>query len=306
MSPFFSVVIPVYNRADALRCAIASVLAQTEQDFEILVVDDGSSDHPETVVEDFRDPRLQLIRQQNRGGGAARNRGIDAARGTFCAFLDSDDVFLPHHLGTLRRVLEGSVNLAAYARIRVERGADKTILKPPRALATGENMAVYLMCDRGFVPTITLAVPRAAAASVRYHEALPPSEDTDFAIRLALDGVGFTMLEEPGAVWKDLADPHRASAHLGAEAVRGWLEAIRPRIPARAYYGCRGWNYAKCLAAGGQRWRALGLTAAALVRGAYPLRLAGIVLLQVLLSGGAYRRLADGLIRLGAGRLKHR
>src|SRR5438876_870324 len=90
---FFSVVIPVYNRADVLDGALRSVLAQTEQDFEIIVVDDGSKDDPARVVGAFDDPRIRFHRQINRGGGAARNAGVDLAKGRFTAFLDSDDVY---------------------------------------------------------------------------------------------------------------------------------------------------------------------------------------------------------------------
>jgi glycosyltransferase involved in cell wall biosynthesis len=302
MTPFFSVIVPVYNRAAALQTAIASVLAQSEQDFEIVVVDDGSTDRPEETVSSFADPRIVLVRQENRGGGAARNAGIDRASGRFVAFLDSDDAFLPHHLGALRKLLEGTAGVAGYARLKVDRGGGRIILKPPRAIRAGEDMAVYLMCERGFVPTITLAVEREQAKRVRYRENLPPAEDTDFAIRLAICGVTFRMLPEPGAVWRDVADVGRLSADLRGEAVRVWLEELRPRISARAYYGALGWSYAKCLAAEGKRGQALGLCLSAIARGCYPAGLAGIVALQVLLSGGAYRRLADAAIRwLGAG-----
>ena len=132
--PFFSVIIPVYNRAAALGRAIESVLAQTCQDFEIVVVDDGSRDDPAATVARFADPRIRLFRQENAGGGAARNRAMDEARGRFVAPLDSDDVFLPHHLAAMRTLLEGTENLVGYARIRVDRGEGRVILKPPRAL----------------------------------------------------------------------------------------------------------------------------------------------------------------------------
>ena len=120
-APFFSVVIPVYNRAAELRPAIASVRAQTFQDFEIVVVDDGSRDNPQEVIESFRDPRIHFIRQPNAGGGAARNRGIDETRGRFVAFLDSDDVFLPHHLASMHALLKDTQDIAGYARVWVDR-----------------------------------------------------------------------------------------------------------------------------------------------------------------------------------------
>jgi len=105
--PHFSVIIPVYNRAKTLGAAIQSVLAQSCQDFEIVIVDDGSTDDPAAVIAQFSDPRIRFLRQKNQGGGAARNAAIDAARGRLIAPLDSDDIFLPHHLQTMKMLLHG-------------------------------------------------------------------------------------------------------------------------------------------------------------------------------------------------------
>ena len=128
MTPFFSVVIPVYNRALLLAEALRSVLAQTDQDFEIIVVDDGSTDNPARTVEELADPRIVFVRQENRGGGAARNAGIDKARGRFIAFLDSDDCFFPHHLASMRKLLQNAPGTVGYARILVNRGEGRTFL----------------------------------------------------------------------------------------------------------------------------------------------------------------------------------
>jgi len=291
-TPFFSVVIPVYNRADALRTALASVLAQTEQDFEIVVVDDGSADDPKATADSFADPRIRFHRQANSGGGAARNAGIDLARGKLIAFLDSDDVYLPHHLKAMRALLENRPGTASYARVIVDRGRGRRFLKPPRAIRKGEHMADYLFADRGFVPTITLVVPRAIAKVVRYSEILRIAEDADFAIRLFLSGCKFAFAETPGAVWTDEADPNRTSARGKSERLAAWLESHRVEMPASAYYGCRGWAYAK-LVAKNDRWRALRLYLDAIWRGCYSPKLAFVVFLQIFLPASGYRRLAD-------------
>jgi len=296
MRAFFSVVIPVYNRADALGDAIRAVLAQSEQDFEIVVVDDGSRDDPRRVVETFGDPRIRFFAQANRGGGAARNAGIDQARGRFVAFLDSDDVYLPGHLAAMRKLIDGTTDTVGYARMIVDRGRGRTFLKPPRAIRPGEHMADYLLCERGFVPTITVVVARETAGRVRYHEDLRAAEDTDFAIRLFLAGQRFVMAEEPGAVWRDVPDPGRTSAGRKGGRMIPWLEEMRPRIPARAYHGCRGWAIAKHVATA-DRLAALELYLSALRRGCYRPGLAGIVFLQIFLSDRAYRAVADGAIQ---------
>lgn len=292
MTPFFSVIIPVYNRAGALATAIASVRAQTCQDFEIVVVDDGSIDDPRTIAESFNDPRIRFFRQDNKGGGAARNTALDKAQGRFIAPLDSDDIFLPEHLARMKALLDGGRNLVGYARMQVDRGEGRIFTKPPRAIAADEEMASYLLCDRGFVPTITIAVEREMARRIRYHERLRAAEDTDFAIRLSLAGCRFAMIEEAGAVWKDLADPDRASAGKGRDDLGAWLEQMKPMITPRAYHGGRGWAYAK-LVAQDRPLRALGLYMNAVLRGCFSPRLAAIIALQIFLGRSGYRRLAD-------------
>jgi glycosyltransferase involved in cell wall biosynthesis len=100
----FSVVIPVYNSRTTLPRTVASVLAQTFTDFELIVVDDGSTDSGVATLPQPLDPRIVVLRQPNAGEGAARNRGIAAARHEWVAFLDADDIWLPDHLAELDRI----------------------------------------------------------------------------------------------------------------------------------------------------------------------------------------------------------
>lgn len=97
--PQVSVIIPTYNRAEFLRSAIASVLNQTYQDFEIIVVDDGSKDNTENVVSHFNNRKIRYVRHEtNKGVTVARNTGILNSKGAFIAFLDDDDEWLPQKL----------------------------------------------------------------------------------------------------------------------------------------------------------------------------------------------------------------
>lgn len=96
--PFFSIIIPTYNRAQYLVATLESVLKQTYPHYEILIVDDGSTDQTKQVVESFKSPFLHYIYQDNGERGKARNKGIEAAKGEYITFLDSDDLFYPHHL----------------------------------------------------------------------------------------------------------------------------------------------------------------------------------------------------------------
>ena len=95
-----SVVIPLYNKEKQVGRTLSSVLAQTFQDFEVVIVDDGSTDGSAEVVKTFDNPRIRLIRQANAGVSAARNRGIDAARYDYIALLDADDLWEPEYLAT--------------------------------------------------------------------------------------------------------------------------------------------------------------------------------------------------------------
>ena len=104
---FFSVVIPLYNKQKYIAAAVESILAQTFSDFEIIVVDDCSTDTSVTVVSRFSDPRIKIIsRPENGGLSATRNTGINAATSEFIAFLDADDTWKPEFLRRIRDLIE--------------------------------------------------------------------------------------------------------------------------------------------------------------------------------------------------------
>jgi glycosyltransferase involved in cell wall biosynthesis len=107
MSVRVSVVVPLYNKTLWVERCLDSILRQNYADFEVIVVDDGSTDGGEKKVEGLRDPRVRLIRQSNAGPGAARNRGVKEARGEFVAMLDADDAWDPGYLSESVQILDG-------------------------------------------------------------------------------------------------------------------------------------------------------------------------------------------------------
>lgn len=100
VSPFFSIVLPTYNRASLIGPAIRSVLNQRFEDFELIIVDDGSTDNTKEVVQLFNDPRILYFYVDNQERSIARNFGIEQSSGKYVNFLDSDDFFYPDHLLT--------------------------------------------------------------------------------------------------------------------------------------------------------------------------------------------------------------
>lgn len=111
----FSVVIPLYNKEPHIQRTINSVLAQKVQDFEIIVVDDGSTDNSVEVVKNFKDQRIRLIQQKNAGVSAARNKGVKETKADLIAFLDADDEWMPCFLETVLRLREKYPEAGAYA-----------------------------------------------------------------------------------------------------------------------------------------------------------------------------------------------
>jgi hypothetical protein len=124
-----SVVIPLYNKGPYIARTLDSVLCQTFQNFEVIVMDDGSTDNGAEVVRMFHDPRIRLIQQENHGLSATRNRGVGESRGAFIAFLDADDEWMPEHLEVLERLRErypeAGVYTTAYRKIHPSTGSKK-------------------------------------------------------------------------------------------------------------------------------------------------------------------------------------
>ena len=304
--PIFTVVIPVYNRAHLILPILESVKQQTFSDLECIIVDDGSKDASalEKVVHEFGDQRFRYIYQNNSGGGAARNTGIDAARGRYIALLDSDDYFLPTKLEQDFSFLskQKSDNHAIFSQVLIDRGVGKYWTKPRRGPRINENISEYLTCAQGFVPTSSLVVPRKVAASVRYDENLPFGQDTDFAMRLAAAGIAIRMVERPLVVVNDTDRSGRISLQRKYLPSLQWTErALNTMMTQRAYLAYRGWHVAR-LAAPFDARLAYRLYFKALFSGALPPRLALRAISQIIIPVNYYRRLADTVAQIAGQR----
>lgn len=237
--PLFSIVIPIYNRANLICDTIRTVLAQTVSDFEVVVVDDGSSDDPEAAVRTLGDPRVRVVRQENAGGGAARNRGIDEARGQYIAFLDSDDKFLPHKLERISAELPLGDSEVLYSPMFVDRGVGKLWVRPERGIRPGEDVGEYLFVQNQFIQTSTIVLPTKLAQRVKFNGALRKGQDLDFCLRLQHAGASFRMLDEPLIVWLDATEVGRTSHLSGYQPVLNWLDHCGPMLTEKANLGYR-------------------------------------------------------------------
>jgi len=177
------VIIPTYNRGHTIQRAIESVLAQTFQDFEIVIVDDGSSDNTGEIVQAFRDNRIRFFRHEmNRGPAAARNKAVQNSIGTYLAFLDSDDEWFPEKLEEQVLALENSTSQvrACTTGILMVQG-DHVTEQFPEPITPLRKKLLW-GCDFG--PGTTLFVERAVYNEIgMMDESLPRCQDWDWLIR---------------------------------------------------------------------------------------------------------------------------
>jgi glycosyltransferase involved in cell wall biosynthesis len=182
--PKVSVVIPTYNRAQYLPQAIQSVLAQTFTDYEIVVVDDGSTDNTREVIKPFFG-RIKYLTQENQGISRTRNRAILESKGRYIAFLDSDDYWTPEKLAEQVKVLDLNPKVGiVYVRMPIINDKGEQIgLKP--AGVSGRNFQELLELW-GDLPTSSVMVRRECFDKAGlFDPSLPPQEDIDMWIRIS-------------------------------------------------------------------------------------------------------------------------
>lgn len=219
--PKFSVIVPTYNYGPYLGKAVESVLGQTCPDFELVIVDDGSTDQTREVVAGYADPRVKYIYQENRGLPAARNTGIRAAQGELLAFLDADDQFHPQKLELHLALLESypQAGMSYNHRILVDSHGNPLFLQRSPA-RVGLN---DLLIDYPFTPS-DMVIRREWAYKVGLFDEsfMLNSEDLNFNLRLALAGCLFTGVDRAltyrqihaGRIFKDI--PGKMETYLRA------------------------------------------------------------------------------------------
>jgi glycosyltransferase involved in cell wall biosynthesis len=183
----FSVVVPLYNKQAHIAATLASVAGQSTAPFEVIVVDDGSTDDSAAIVRAANLPGLRIVAQTNAGPALARNRGIAEAAGDWIAFLDADDLWLPDHLETLAALIEAfpTVDVVSSGYVRARRIDMPDILarrRPSQPLGL-----VDFLDDHQLVHTSVTAVRTATLRAQGGFKAKWPGEDLELWTRLALD-----------------------------------------------------------------------------------------------------------------------
>lgn len=182
--PLISVIIPTCNRRDLLLRAIDSVLRQTHADLEVIIVDDASTDGTQSAVLELQDERIRYVRQpENAGACAARNRGVDMARGEYIAFQDSDDVFHEDKLEKqLAYLIESGADVTACAMNRV-RWDGETEVFPKEAENRPLEYRELLL--ENLCSTQCILAKAEVFKAVCFDEALPRLQDWDVMLRIA-------------------------------------------------------------------------------------------------------------------------
>ncbi len=220
-SPRVSVIIPLYNAGLFIERAVRSVLSQTVQDFEAIVVDGNSDDRGPAIVRGMGDPRVRVVQQRGRGVSRARNQGIAMSRADLIAFLDADDEWLPHHLKTLLRLHERYPRAGACATAyHVHTAGGRTLpadirgLPPPPWEGLIPNYFETAAMGDGPLITSAVAIPKEKLAEFRgFRTDAWWGEDTDLWGRIALQyPIAFT--------WRAGAVYHAENADSAVHQVR--------------------------------------------------------------------------------------
>lgn len=230
--PAVSVVVPAYNAAWCIRRAVDSVLAQTFTDFELIVVDDGSTDDTPAVLNTYGD-RLCLVRKPNGGLSSARNAGIEAARGRYVAFLDADDWWLPEKLRRQIALMEADPALVFCSTAARIESPDGDVLGEWACGNSPLPTLEAIFATNAHVAGSGSAVVARRDAFARtggFDERLRSLEDIDMWMRLAAIG-GYTCVPQPLTVI--LKRPGSMSGNLDVmrDAAIAVMRKNRPLLP---------------------------------------------------------------------------
>lgn len=210
--PFFSIVIPAYNREQFIQPLISSIRKQTYDDYEIIIVDDGSSDNTKQVVSGLMngEPRLRYIHQQNAERAAARNNGIKNAIGNYVLFIDSDDIMLPNYLSDLNQLIIANPSYNFYSGRYLFDINGKKVQTTNTALKSGEHTIETVLQGNPFGCNFCIKKDNPKLVLFNEDRTLATTEDWMFLVenlfndKLFLgDFIGLYMVQHDGRSMQD-------------------------------------------------------------------------------------------------------
>lgn len=210
--PLISVIIPVYNSEKYLAATLKSVQQQTFTDFEVICVDDGSTDNSAQILQQFAraDARFKVHRQQNAGGSASRNKGLDLAAGKFIAFLDNDDIYHPQYLEILyHNIMQSNADISCCSYVRFE---DETYSFAPEQLQPTVNFETSQPFTDKFVRKKKIEMlmwtklyRRELLQNIHFSEKLPAINDILFNIEILLKAAKAVVCRTPLIAYRIIA-----------------------------------------------------------------------------------------------------
>ncbi len=208
--PEFSVIIPTFNRAKILVRAIGSVLNQSLQNFELFIIDDGSTDGTKAVVESIYDPRVRYLYQEASGGPASpRNRGIAEAQSEWICFLDSDDLWFPNKLAKVRESIRKTPNASVFCHDLVEQDTAERRGRLMKAGLQNSNSYAEMLVNgiQIFNSAATVSKSFLARNSIQVNDCkdFVSCEDYDLWLQCARYGARFVIVNEVlGVYWREM------------------------------------------------------------------------------------------------------
>jgi glycosyltransferase involved in cell wall biosynthesis len=237
----FTIIIPCLDRPDDLRVAIKSCVTQTFTDFELLVVDDCSTQPLEEICNEFGDVRIKCYRNAvNRGVSHCRNIGLDAAVGEYVSFLDSDDIYLPNRLEVLDRyirVAETPPSILFHRQNRRLAPNDAGIVAPARLPATRERLDDYVLIWGNFIQTNSFIIETQLAKKVKFDLNCRIHEDTKFLIECWLTSPNYVACQEILSDYHDFRVASRLSKQRGGERLQPMLLFTQHKCSRAAHVG---------------------------------------------------------------------
>jgi rhamnopyranosyl-N-acetylglucosaminyl-diphospho-decaprenol beta-1,3/1,4-galactofuranosyltransferase len=231
LEPTVSVVLPTYERADLVGRAVRSVLTQTFANFELVVVDDASTDDTEACIRTFSDVRIRYIKRETNGGvAAAQNSGLSAARGAFITFLHSDDEYRPEKLeAQLGLLLDADADVGVVECATIVSNGSSAHPTPPRLQGIGYE---DLLAFRVGVHISAFMFKRECLDSGRFDETLRCWEDWDLLVRL-VRRTQFAFVDAPLVVLHQHQGPRLSDPHVALESLVTLANKYRPELKIR-------------------------------------------------------------------------